>query len=261
MASSASARPAATSSNSGVNLATTPGKVVFRNDLIELMQYDADDRAGLQAPAADHAAVDQQILHSRPQSREKLHPLGGRQGLTVFIISWVNPDARHADKDFEAYMREGVFAALERSRKSPAKSRSPLSAIASAARCSPRRSPIWRPSGDDRIDSATLFTTQVDFSERRRSENFRRRGADQGNRKEMAVAGYLEGRSMANAFNMLRPNDTDLVLCRQQLPQRHRADGLRLADLELRCDPHAAGQSFLLPAQLLSRKPLRQEAR
>ena len=87
------------------------------------------------------------------------------QGLTVFCISWVNPDERHAEKSFEDYMREGIFAALDAietgDRREAGHRHRLLRRRHAAGR---RRSPTWRPTGDKRIDSATFFTTQVDFT-------------------------------------------------------------------------------------------------
>ena len=95
-------------------MATTPGKVVFRNELMELIQYAPSTADVYRRPAAHRAALDQQVLRSRPQPGEKSFVRWAvAQGLTVFVVSWVNPDERHAAKDFEAYMREGIFAALD----------------------------------------------------------------------------------------------------------------------------------------------------
>ena len=97
----------------GDNLANTPGKVIFRNELIELIQY---------APMTDE--VFKRPLLIVPPWINKFYVLdlnpeksfirwAVAQGLTVFVISWVNPDERHAEKGFDAYMSEGIFAALD----------------------------------------------------------------------------------------------------------------------------------------------------
>jgi polyhydroxyalkanoate synthase len=97
----------------GVNLATTPGKVVFRNDLIELIQYapttpDVLKRPLLIVPPWINKFY---ILDLNPE--KSFIRWAVAQGLTVFVISWINPDERHADKGFEAYMREGILTALD----------------------------------------------------------------------------------------------------------------------------------------------------
>src|SRR5438067_3010118 len=97
----------------GVNIATTPGQVVFQNDLMQLIQYEPTTKKVAKRP-----------LLSVPPSLNKYYILDLReknslvkwcveQGLTVFVISWVNPDERHAAKNFEDYLLEGPIAALD----------------------------------------------------------------------------------------------------------------------------------------------------
>ena len=122
----------------GRNLAMTPGKVVFRNRLIELIQYDADDREGPRGAAAVHPALDQQVLHPRPAAQEQHGALPGRAGLHGVRGRWKNPDASMEDITFEDYMDLGPLAAARRDRAtSPAAPPSTRSATASAARCWP----------------------------------------------------------------------------------------------------------------------------
>ena len=129
----------------GENIATSPGKVVFQNDADAAHPVRADDRAGLRSAAADRAALDQQVLHPRPQPQNSFIQWAVEQGYTVFVISWVNPDEKLAQLTFEDYMkRRAPSPRSTRSRRRPASERSRRSAIASAARCWPRRSPTWR---------------------------------------------------------------------------------------------------------------------
>ena len=91
------------------------------------------------------------------------------QGITVFVASWVNPDAALAEKTFEDYLQRGHLCG-DRRGEAPDRRRatSTPSATASAAPCSPARWPTWPPSGDKRIASATFFAAQQDFSRGRR---------------------------------------------------------------------------------------------
>ena len=97
----------------GRNMAVTPGEVVFRNDLIELIQYAPTTETVLKRPFLMVPPWINKfyILDLNPQKSFLKWMVD--QGLTVFCISWVNPDERHADKDFESYMREGIEAAID----------------------------------------------------------------------------------------------------------------------------------------------------
>jgi polyhydroxyalkanoate synthase len=191
----------------GVNMAVTPGKVVFRNDLIELIQY---------APTT--AEVYKRPLLVIPPWINKFYILDLNpeksfirwavdQGLTVFVVSWVNPDARHAEKDFDAYMREGILAALAKVEEATGEHKITTIGYCVGGTLLGATLGYMASVGDDRIDSATFFTTQIDFTDPGDLKVFV--DAEQLKQVEarMAELGYLEGAAMAQAFNMLRPND------------------------------------------------------
>ena len=191
----------------GVNLAVTPGKVVFRNELIELIQY---------APSTPQ--VYKRPLLIVPPWINKFYVLdlnpdksfirwAVSQGLTVFVISWVNPDERHADKGFEAYMREGIFAALEVIEQSTGERDVSAIGYCVGGTLLAVTLAFMAEIGDDRIKSATFFTTQVDFADPGDLKIFVDAEQLKSIETKMADTGYLDGAHMATAFNMLRPND------------------------------------------------------
>ena len=108
----------------GVNMATTPGKVIFRNELIELMQYEPTTPEVYKRPLliVPPWINKYYILDLNPEKSFVRWAVA--QGLTVFVISWVNPDERHADKDFDAYMHEGILTALDSHRRRDRRDRS-----------------------------------------------------------------------------------------------------------------------------------------
>lgn len=191
----------------GVNLATTPGKVVFRNDLIELIQY---------APATER--VQKRPLLIVPPWINKFYILdlnpeksfirwAVAQGLTVYCISWVNPDGRQAEKSFEDYMREGIFAALDAVEDTCGETDVTAIGYCVGGTLLSVSLAYMAAMGDTRISSATLFTTQVDFTHAGDLKVFVDEDQIRSIEDRMYAQGYLEGSSMASAFNMLRPND------------------------------------------------------
>ena len=191
----------------GRNLATTPGKVIFQNDLMQLLQY---------APST--ATVRKRPLLIVPPWINKFYVLDLTpknsfikwcvdQGLTVFCISWVNPDARLAKKTFEDYVREGPLAALDAIKQATGEAKvdaigycvgGTLLSVALAAMAA------WH---DDRIASATLFASQVDFTHAGDLKVFVDEEQVKAIEERMAQRGYLEGGAMATVFNLLRSND------------------------------------------------------
>ncbi len=191
----------------GVNLAMTPGKVIFRNDLIELIQYAPTTETVYKRPLLIIPPWINKfyILDLSPEKSFVRYAVS--QGLTVFIVSWVNPDARHRDKGFEAYMREGILAALDAVEKATGEKNVTAIGYCIGGTLLAMTLAYMAETGDKRIESASFFTTQTDFSQAGDLKIF----VDEEHLKEleqrMAPTGYLEASSMATSFNMLRPED------------------------------------------------------
>ncbi|HEY8382544.1 MAG TPA: class I poly(R)-hydroxyalkanoic acid synthase [Microvirga sp.] len=191
----------------GVNMANTPGKVIYRNDLMELIQY---------APATD-TVLKRPLLIVPPWINKyyvlDLNPEKSfirwavSQGLTVFCISWINPDERHAEKSFEHYMREGIFEALDAIKEATGEKKTTAIGYCVGGTLLAVTLAYMAAKKDTRIDSATFFTTQVDFTHAGDLKVFVDEAQLQAAESGMKARGYLEGSRMANAFNMLRPND------------------------------------------------------
>jgi polyhydroxyalkanoate synthase len=191
----------------GVNIATTPGKVIYRNEIMELIQYAPSTEKVLKRPLLIVPPWINKFYILDLNADKSFIRWCVAQGLTVFCISWVNPDARHAAKDFESYMREGIFAALDAVSEATGEKKvttigycvgGTLLGVALAYMAATR---------DKRIDSATFFTTQVDFSKAGELSVFVDEDQIKAVEEQMAQRGYLDGSRMAGAFNMLRPND------------------------------------------------------
>ena len=191
----------------GVNMATTPGKVMFRNDLIELIQYAPTTSQVYKRPLLIFPPWINKfyILDLNPEKSFVRWAVA--QGLTVFVVSWVNPDARHADKDFDAYMREGILAALDCVEQATGERKVTAIGYCVGGTLLAGTLGYMAAVGDDRIESVTFFTTQIDFTDPGDLKVFVDAEQLKQTEERMAELGYLDGAAMAQAFNMLRPND------------------------------------------------------
>lgn len=191
----------------GRNMATTPGKVVFRNDLIELIQYEPSTPKVFKKPLLIVPPWINKYYILDLNEKKSFVRWAVAQGLTVFVISWVNPDGRLRHKSFEDYMREGVFAALEAINTATCETSVNAIGYCVGGTLLAASLAYMGAKGDKRISSATFFTTQVDFEDAGDLLVF----VDEEQVAEiedmMAEKGYLPGSVMANAFNMLRSND------------------------------------------------------
>jgi len=191
----------------GVNMANTPGKVIFRNELIELLQYAPSTKTVLKRPLliVPPWINKYYVLDLNPD--KSFIRWAVAQGLTVFCMSWVNPDERHANKGFEHYMREGIFAALDAIRDATGERKVTALGYCVGGTLLAATLAYMAAKNDKRIESATFLTTQVDFQHAGDLKVFVDEEQVKAIEDMMSARGYLEGSRMANAFNMLRPND------------------------------------------------------
>ena len=191
----------------GRNIATTPGKVVFQTDLVQLIQY---------APATEQ-------VHRRPlmimppwinkyyildlQPKNSLIKFCVDQGYTTFVLSWVNPDEKLSRMSFEDYMLQGPLAVLDAIEQ--ATGERDVTAIGYCLGGTLLACTLaWmQQQKDDRIKAATFFTTLVDFSDPGELGVFIDEEQLAAMERNMARRGYLDGSEMATTFNMLRATD------------------------------------------------------
>jgi polyhydroxyalkanoate synthase len=191
----------------GRNLALTPGKVVFQNDLIQLIQYEATTKEALKVPLLIVPPWINKfyILDLTPE--KSFIKWCVDQGISVFVISWVNPDARLAAKNFEEYMREGVIAALDAVEAATGEKRVNAIGYCVGGTLLSITLAYLAAKKQNRVKSATLFAAQVDFSFAGDLMVFVDKERVEQLESHMKKQGYLEASRMANTFNMLRSND------------------------------------------------------
>jgi polyhydroxyalkanoate synthase subunit PhaC len=191
----------------GRNLAITPGKVIYQNDLMQLIQYSPTTEKVLKRPIliVPPWINKYYILDLRPE--KSFIKWCVDQGLTVFVISWVNPDARLAKKSFEEYMREGPFAALDVIGKVTGENEVHAIGYCVGGTLLAVTLAYLAAKDEDRILSATFFAAQVDFTYAGDLLVFVDEEQVCALERQMEERGFLEGGKMATAFNMLRSND------------------------------------------------------
>ncbi|HET7491037.1 MAG TPA: class I poly(R)-hydroxyalkanoic acid synthase [Bradyrhizobium sp.] len=191
----------------GVNMATTPGKVIFQNELMQLIQYEAATENVLRTPLLIVPPWINKfyILDLKPE--KSFIKWCVDQGITVFVISWVNPDKTLRAKTWDDYMKEGPLAAMDAIERATGEMKvhtlgycvgGTLLATTLAWLADKRRV---------RATSATLLAAQVDFTHAGDLLVFVDEDQISAIERDMQATGVLEGAKMAMAFNMLRSND------------------------------------------------------
>ena len=191
----------------GENIGVSPGRVVFQNELMQLIQYSPTTETVLKRPLLILPPWINKfyILDLRPKNSLVRYAVS--QGHTVFMVSWVNPDEHLADLGFEDYMEKGVFAALDAIRE--ATGESDVNAIGYCLGGTLLATTLaWMArKHDERIKSATFFVSMLDFQEAGELGVFIDEEQLKSLEDKMKSKGFLEGSDMAATFNMLRAND------------------------------------------------------
>ncbi|MCP5074574.1 MAG: alpha/beta fold hydrolase, partial [Rhodobacteraceae bacterium] len=191
----------------GRDLGTTPGKVVYQNDLMQLIQFEPRTkeqfkRSILFVPAWINKYY---IMDMREENSFVRYMLD--RGHTVFIISWVNPGPEHAEKSFEHYMNEGPLAALDAIEQATGEKKVNILGFCIGGILVTATLAYLAAKKDNRIASATTLATMVDFTDVGEIGVFIDEDRLITLREHMAEKGYLEGHHLGDMFSMIREND------------------------------------------------------
>ena len=235
----------------GRNLATTPGKVVFQNDLLQLIQY---------TPTTDK--VRERPLLMVPPWINKYYILdltGPKsfikyvvdQGFTVFVVSWVNPDERLAAKTFEDYILEGILEAVRAVQEETGVEKINVLGYCVGGTALSTGLAYLAQRGEEPFKCCTLLATQVDFLARRRSSAVHRRYAARQSRNADDRARLSRRLSHGQRIQYDAAARPHLALRRQQLLARQEAVPVRSPVLEPGFDTDGGRQPRVLSARVL----------
>lgn len=192
----------------GKNLATTPGKVIFRNPIIEILQYTPTTDTVLKTPLLIFPPWINKFYIMDLQPKNSMIRWLLAQGHTVFLASWVNPDEKMAEETFEDYMRDGIYAAVQAVSEATGEDRVNTVGYCIGGTLLASTLAYMAKKGDARIQSATFFASQTDFElsgdllifSDEPGVNYLRDRMD-------SKGGLLDAQAMADTFNSLRSND------------------------------------------------------
>jgi polyhydroxyalkanoate synthase len=192
----------------GENIASTPGKVVYQNGLIQLLQYEPSTEQVNKNPLLIVPPWINKFYVLDLQPKNSLIKWAVDQGHTVFVISWVNPDEKLAHKDFSCYMQEGPLASIDVIREITGADKVNLTGYCIGGTLTTCTLAYLAAIGEaDKVKSATLFTTLTDFEDVGELRVFIDEEQMDILDAHMERTGFLEGAQMSQVFNLLRAND------------------------------------------------------
>ena len=191
----------------GRNIATTPGKVVFRNETFELIQYAPTTEEAFAVPLVIFPPWINKFYILDLNPKKSFVRWAVERGLTVFVVSWVNAAEAQGRTSFSDYMREGFLAAVQAALDATAAERVNVIGYCIGGTLTAASLGYMAAHDDTRVNAATFFTTQVDFEKAGDLLVYVDEEQVKWIEGRMADKGYLPGNRMADAFNLLRSND------------------------------------------------------
>ncbi len=191
----------------GENVGASKGKVVFQNDLMQLIQYAPSTEKVARRPLLIVPPWINKFYILDLQPRNSLIKWAVDQGHTVFVVSWVNPDASLSGKRFDDYMLEGPLAAMDAIEAATGEREINLIGYCIGGTLSACTLAYMAEKGDDRVQSVTFFTTMIDFQEPGELGVFVDDEQLDKLEEHLQETGVLEGSRMSQIFSMMRDND------------------------------------------------------
>lgn len=191
----------------GKNIATAPGKVVYQNDIIQLIQYEPTTTLVFQRPLFIVPPWINKFYILDLQPENSFIRWAVDKGYTVFVASWVNPDESLAEKTMDDYLREGILQPLDAIERATGEREVTTIGYCIGGTLMGAALAYMAVKGDDRIKATTFFAAQMDFSEAGDLRVFIDETQLDRLDEQMKPSGFLEGQQMYSAFNLLRAND------------------------------------------------------
>jgi polyhydroxyalkanoate synthase len=191
----------------GRNVATTPGKVVFQNALLQLIQYQPSSAEVFRRPLLIIPPWINKYYILDLRENNSFIKWAVDQGHTVFVVSWVNPDAQLAEKGFDDYLTEGALAAMDAAMQAVGEKQLNVIGYCLGGTLLGCALAWLAAKGDARVGCATFFVSLLDFSQPGELGVFIDEAQVENLERRMNERGYLEGSEMASTFNLLRSND------------------------------------------------------
>ncbi|WP_101067312.1 PHA/PHB synthase family protein [Roseovarius salinarum] len=191
----------------GGNIATTPGQVVYRNEMMELIQYEPATEEVHETPLVIFPPWINKYYILDLKAKNSLIKWITEQGYTLFVVSWVNPDASYADVGMEDYIEEGFLRAIEEVKAITGQNRVNAVGYCIAGTTLALTLSLMKKRGDKSVKSATFFTALTDFSDQGEFTPFLQDDFIDGIEEEVSEQGVLRAFILSRTMSFLRSKD------------------------------------------------------